>query len=91
MCHAGAAAKTEVLETSLTATKDQLLRLTADFENFRKRTVSTHQSHVAHHIAVQDQCCGHRSAVSQRSAMSAPSCAGGSCRMSAAASSDCAA
>jgi hypothetical protein len=38
---AGAAAKAESLEGSLNSTKDQLLRLTADFENFRKRTVSS--------------------------------------------------
>lgn len=36
---AGAAAKAESLEGSLNSSKDQLLRLTADFENFRKRTV----------------------------------------------------
>jgi len=35
----GVAAKAEALEGSLASTKDQLLRLTADFENFRKRTV----------------------------------------------------
>lgn len=38
---AGAAAKAESLEGSLNSSKDQLLRLTADFENFRKRTVSS--------------------------------------------------
>lgn len=37
----GAAAKAESLEGSLNSSKDQLLRLTADFENFRKRTVSS--------------------------------------------------
>jgi hypothetical protein len=37
---AGVASKAEALEGSLAASKDQLLRLTADFENFRKRTVS---------------------------------------------------
>jgi molecular chaperone GrpE (heat shock protein) len=36
---AGAAAKAESLEGSLASSKDQLVRLTADFENFRKRTV----------------------------------------------------
>jgi molecular chaperone GrpE len=35
-----AAAKTEALESSLSASKDQLVRLTADFENFRKRTAT---------------------------------------------------
>lgn len=40
---AGAAAKAESLEGSVASTKDQLLRLTADFENFRKRTVSSRQ------------------------------------------------
>lgn len=40
-CAAGAAAKAESLEGSLTSAKDQLLRLSADFENFRKRTVSS--------------------------------------------------
>lgn len=35
-----AASKAEVLEASVATTKDQLLRLTADFENFRKRMVS---------------------------------------------------
>lgn len=39
-CHAaGAAAKAESLEGSVASAKDQLLRLSADFENFRKRTV----------------------------------------------------
>jgi len=37
---AGAAAKAEALEGSLASSKDQLLRLTADFENFRKRTAT---------------------------------------------------
>eukprot|EP00879_Flechtneria_rotunda_P000773 GHRR01000894.1.p2 GENE.GHRR01000894.1~~GHRR01000894.1.p2 ORF type:complete len:298 (+),score=138.91 GHRR01000894.1:171-1064(+) len=37
---AGAASKAQALEGSLSATKDQLLRLTADFENFRKRTAN---------------------------------------------------
>lgn len=35
-----AAAKADALEGSVAATKDQLLRLTADFENFRKRTAN---------------------------------------------------
>jgi hypothetical protein len=39
LCFAGAAAKADSLEGSLNSSKDQLLRLTADFENFRKRTV----------------------------------------------------
>jgi molecular chaperone GrpE (heat shock protein) len=42
-CAAGVASKAEALEGSLSASKDQLLRLTADFENFRKRTVSLQQ------------------------------------------------
>ncbi|WIA28775.1 hypothetical protein OEZ86_011307 [Tetradesmus obliquus] len=37
---AGVASKAEGLEGSLAASKDQLLRLTADFENFRKRTAA---------------------------------------------------
>lgn len=37
---AGAATRAEVLEGTVATTKDQLLRLTADFDNFRKRTAT---------------------------------------------------
>ena len=33
-------------DTALRVSKDQYLRLTADFENFRKRSVSSSPSHV---------------------------------------------
>jgi hypothetical protein len=54
---ADAAAKAEALEGSLASSKDQLLRLTADFENFRKRTVSA-----ARRAGARECCSAHAGA-----------------------------